>query len=138
MLKNVGIWIDHKEAVLVFLKKEQTTLERIPSNAESHFRQSGGWRSGTTPGVQSIYKEQKAQKRREHQHKKFYHRIIKKIQKAESVYIFGPGGAKQELTKEIEKIKGFHPKISSVQSSKKLTENQLIAKVKSFYDLEKV
>jgi hypothetical protein len=138
MLTNIGIWIDHKEAVLVFLKNGHTTLERINSNAERNFRQSGGWKSGKNPGVQSIYKEQKAEERRKHQYQKFYRRIIKKINKADTVYIFGPGNAKQELTKEIQKLKGEQPAISAVQSCHKLTDNQLKAKVRSYFDLEKV
>jgi len=138
MLTNIGIWIDHKEAVLVFLKNGHTTLERIKSNAESNFRQSGGWKSGKNPGIQSIHKEQKAEERRKHQYQKFYRRIIKKISKADTVYIFGPGNAKQELTKEMQKRKGIQPMISAVQSCNRLTDNQVKAKVKSHFDLEKV
>jgi hypothetical protein len=43
MKKKIGIWIDHKEAILVSIEGGQTRVERIESHAESHFRPSGGW-----------------------------------------------------------------------------------------------
>ena len=48
MKKKIGIWIDHKEAILVFIESSQTIVERIESNAESHFRPSGGWKAAGT------------------------------------------------------------------------------------------
>ena len=59
--------------------------------------------------------------------------VIKAIGKAENIYIFGPGEAKLELSKEIKKIKGQHHRIAAVEVSDRLTENQIVAKVKSFY-----
>jgi hypothetical protein len=69
--EKVGIWIDHKEAILVSLKGDQTTVERIESHAESHFRPSGGWKAAGTSVAQSVSKEQKADERRKHQFHKF-------------------------------------------------------------------
>ena len=41
--QNIGVWIDHKEAILVLLKDNKTEVCHIESQAESHFRPSGGW-----------------------------------------------------------------------------------------------
>ena len=131
--QNVGIWIDHKEAILVSVKDAQTTIERIESNAESQFRPSGGWKASGTNVAQSVSKEQKADERRKHQFHDFYHEVIKKAGKANKIYILGPGEAKRELAKEIEKIKDQHARIAAVETSDRLTENQIVAKVKSFF-----
>jgi hypothetical protein len=133
MKQNVGIWIDHKEAILVLVKDAQTTIERIESNAESQFRPSGGWKASGSNVAQSVSKEQKADERRKHQFHDFYQEVIKKAGKANKIYIFGPGEAKRELAKEIEKIKGQHVRIAAVEASDRLTENQIVAKVKSFF-----
>jgi len=45
----------------------------------------------------------------------------------------GPGEAKLELKKEIEKSKALIPKIVGVQTSDKMTNNQIAAKVKSYF-----
>jgi hypothetical protein len=133
--KNVGIWIDHKEAILVSIEDGQTKVDRIESHAESHFRPSGGWKAGSTSVAQSVSKEQKADQRRKHQFHSFYQMVIKKAGEASNIFIFGPGEAKLELAKEAEKIKGKHAKIAAVEASDRLTENQIVAKVKSFFVL---
>ncbi len=133
MKKKIGIWIDHKEAILVSLEGDRTTVERIESNAESAFRPSGGRKAGGTSVAQSVSKEQKAEERRKHQFHNFYQMVIKKAGKADNLFIFGPGEAKHELEKEIQKIKGQHDKIAAVKPSDRLTENQIVAKVKSFF-----
>jgi hypothetical protein len=137
MKKNIGIWIDHKEAILVWIEGGQTTVERIESNAESHFRPSGGWKAAGTSVAQSVSKEQKADERRKHQLHNFYQMVIKKLGKAENIFIVGPSEAKLELAKEIEKIKGQHDRIAAVETSDRLTENQIVAKVRSFFSASK-
>jgi stalled ribosome rescue protein Dom34 len=85
--------------------------------------------------AQSVSKEQTADERRKHQSHNFCQMVIKKAAKADSIFIFGPGEAKLELTKEIEKIKGQHDRIAAVETSDRLTENQIIAKVEAFFSV---
>jgi len=133
MKKKIGIWIDQREAILVSIEGGQTTVERIESHAESHFHPSGGWKAAGTSVAQSVSKEQKADERRKHQFHNFYQMVIKKAGKADNIFIFGPGEAKLGLAKEIEKIKGQHDRIAAVEACDRLTENQIVAKVKSFF-----
>jgi len=133
MKEKIGIWIDHKEAILVAIEGDQTTIDRIESHAESHFRPSGGRKAAGTSVAQSVSREQKADERRKHQFHSFYQMVIKKAGKTDNIFIFGPGEAKLELAKEIEKIKGQKSKIAAVEASDRLTENQVVAKVKSFF-----
>lgn len=78
MKKKIGIWVDHKEAVLVIVEDTKTSIEHIDSNAESHFRPSGGWKSSGTNVTQSVSKEQTSDERRKHQLHDFYQVIIQK------------------------------------------------------------
>ncbi len=133
MKKKIGIWIDHKKAILVSIEGGQTTVERIESHAESHFRPSGGWKAAGTSVAQSVSKERKADERRKHQYHNFYQLVIKEAGKADNIFIFGPGEAKLELAKEIEKIKDKRDRIATVEASDRLTENQIVAKVRSFF-----
>ena len=132
MIKNIGVWIDHKEAFLVFVEGVHTKIERIESNAEGHFRPSGGWKASGTNVAQSVLKEQKADSRRMQQYAKYYKEVIKKAGNLSNLYIFGPGEAKLELKKEIEKMKGQHARIVTIEASDWLTENQIASKAKSF------
>jgi hypothetical protein len=131
--QNIGIWVDHKEAILVSLEGDQAAVERVESNAESHYRPSGGWKASGSSVAQSVSKEGKADERRKHQFHNFYQEVIKKTSEADNIFIFGPGEAKLELAKEIKLIKGHRDKITAVEASDRLTENQIVAKVKSFF-----
>ena len=133
--KNAGIWIDHKEAILVSMKGSGAPLvERIESHAEGHFRPSGGWKAGGSAIAQSVSSERTADERRKRQFHNFYRTVIEEIGKADKVFIFGPGEAKSELAKEIEAIKGPHVRVAAVEATDKLTENEIVARVKSFFN----
>jgi hypothetical protein len=48
--------------------------------------------------------------------------------------IMGPGEAKIELKKEMEKSNTLIPKLAGVYTSDKMTANQISAEVKSYFD----
>jgi stalled ribosome rescue protein Dom34 len=83
--------------------------------------------------AQSVSKESTSDERRKHQYHDFYQRVIEKTANAGRLIIFGPGEAKRELEKEIAGIKSPHVRVAAVESSDKLTENQIVAKVKDFF-----
>jgi len=133
MGKAIGIWVDHRQAVLISPKAETAIVRHLESDIEPHIHSSGGWRSGGTAGVQSITKENTADERRKHQRHAFYQEIIKAAGTDGELYILGPGPAKHELVSEIEKIKGSNIRIHAVETCDKLTEPQITAKVREFF-----
>ena len=137
MKKNTGLWIDHKEAILVSTEGDQIAVERVESAAESHFRPSGGWKSGGTVVAQSVSKEQKADEIRKHQYHAFYQKVIKLLGDSDHIALFGPGEAKRELAKEIEKVNLLQKKVVAVETCERLTDNQFVAKVKAFVFVQK-
>jgi len=142
MKKYIGIWVDHKKAVIVTKKQPERSYEedvelavtQISSDVERKVRLAGGSRTRNTPwGPQEIAVDSKIEARQKQQLKKFYHRIIEFIKDADKILIMGPGEAKLELKKEIEKSKALIPKIVGVHTSDKMTNNQIAAKVKSYF-----
>lgn len=133
MNKMIGIWVDHRKAVLVAIEDGSTTVSRVESAVGTRFHPSGGWKAGGTSVAQSIVKEQTENERRKHQLHAFYQEVIKTIGKAAGIFIFGPGEARHELAKEIEKIKGPHARIFAIEACDKLTEPLIVAKVKTFF-----
>ena len=143
MKKYIGIWIDHKKAVIVTKKQTERSYEEdteiamteISSDVERKVRLAGGSRTRNSPwGPQEVAVDSKVEARQKQQLKKFYHRIIEGITDADKILIMGPGEAKLELKKEIEKSKALIPKIVGVHTSDKMTNNQIAAKVKSYFD----
>jgi hypothetical protein len=142
MKKYTGIWVDHKKAVIVTKKQTERSYEedteiavtQINSDVERKVRLAGGSRTRNTPwGPQEVAVDSKIEARQKQQLKKFYHQIIEFITDADKILIMGPGEAKLELKKEIETSKALIPKIVGVHTSDKMTNNQIAAKVKSYF-----
>ena len=137
MKKNTGLWIDHKEAVLVSIEGDQTVVQRVVSGAERHHKPSGGWKSGGTAVAQTVSNEHVDEERRKHQYNSFYQKVIELLGDSANLVIFGPGEAKVELAKAIAKLCELHKKVAAIEACDRLTENQLIAKIKTFFSTQR-
>ena len=138
----IGIWVDRKKAVIVTIKRPEQkyeedgkfTINQVRSDVERKVRLAGGSRTRNTPwGPQEVAVDSKIEARQKQQLKKFYQRIIEIIKDADKIMIMGPGEAKLELKKEVEKAKTRIPEIVGVYTSDKMTDNQIAAKVKSYF-----
>ena len=135
MDRNVGLWIDHKQAYAIWY--EDGRVEVISSNIEPPAHSSGGTQLG---GKQN----QKADVELHHndrfrlQLSKYYREVISVLKDADSILIMGPGQAKIELEKAIRKNKGMQNRVLRVETADKMTKNQMIAHVKKVYQTESV
>jgi hypothetical protein len=133
MKKNTGVWIDHREALVVSMEGDETIVLHIESGAEMHHKPSGGWKASGTSVAQSVSNEHTDEERRKHQYHAFYQNVIKLFGDSDAIVIFGAGEAKTELAKEMEKAGVFHGKVRGVETCDRITEKQFIAKVKEFF-----
>jgi hypothetical protein len=124
MKKEVGLWIDHREAVLVTIttKGEETT--RVYSDSEVDAQYSGSSRSSGSQDAENM-QDRKYTNTLE----RYYDAIIEYIRGADSIQIFGPGEAKGELVKRL-KSKNLRKRIVSIETTDKLTDPQIVAKVR--------
>jgi hypothetical protein len=129
-----GIWIDHRQAVIVSITDEGETIKRMDSDIERKVRLSGGSRTAETPyGPQHVSVDGKQQERINRQLRQYYQEIIQRIQDATKILILGPGKAKTELKKELEKSRGLVAKKITLEPADKMTERQVVAKVRQFF-----
>jgi stalled ribosome rescue protein Dom34 len=119
MKKNVGLWIDHKRAVIAFLAGNDAEIKLVTSNIEKQHRQSGV----ATPADDVRQRELTGQLNA------FYDRVVSCIRHAEAILILGPGEAKGELKKRLEK-ENLGRLIVGIETSDKMTDPQLVAKVR--------
>ena len=133
--KNVsGLWVNHHKAVIVSITDQGETIKRVDSGIERKVRLSGGSRTAKTPyGPQQVSVDGKQQERIKQQLRQFYREIIRKIQDAAKILILGPGEAKTELKKEMEKSKELAVKIIAMEPADKMTDRQIAAKVRQFF-----
>lgn len=130
MNSNVGLWIDHKQAYLIWYDRKK--VEVIPSDVEPRTHFSGGIRIGGTYN-QGIDSELRYNDRYQTQLKKYYTRVIDLLKTADSIFIMGPGEAKLELERAIKKRKDMIKKLLSVETAGKMTRNQMVAYVREFF-----
>lgn len=141
MKKYIGIWLDHKKAHIVTLIKDEMTFEQereitelVESNVDRKVKLSGGSRTRKTPyGPQNVAVDGKQEFQIRRQLKNFYQGIINKVEDAGRIYIFGPGEAKSELKREIEKSIGLASKIMAVETADKMTAKQIAARVREVF-----
>jgi len=133
MSKKTGIWIDHSKAVIVSLEEEKEQVSTIESKAGRRVRLSGGSRTKTPYGPQDIAPESRRYRKYQHSLKNFYGKICRKVGNSETLYVFGPGEAKIEFRKYVEGLKHTAPPIVKFESADKMTEAQLVARVRDYY-----
>ncbi len=122
MKTTVGLWIDHRKAVIVFVVGQEEEIKLISSQDEKQHRQSGV----SMPADDIRQRELTGHLNR------YYDEVVACIREAESILIFGPGEAKGELKKRIEKDNlGGH--IVGVETADKMTDPQIVAKVKEHF-----
>jgi ribosomal protein RSM22 (predicted rRNA methylase) len=122
MKTKMGLWIDHKKAVIVSIAGKDAEIKRISSNIEKHHRQSGvsmpadDVRQRELAGHLNIY----------------YDEVVSCIRDADSILIFGPGEAKSELEKRLEKD-NLGGRIVGIETSDKMTDPQIVAQVRKHF-----
>lgn len=120
MKRQVGLWIDHRKTVIVSItdQGEETTL--IESDMEKHVRFSGSPQTSA---------EDQRDRQFEGHLSAYYDRVIAGVRDAESILIMGPGEAKGELGKRLER-EGLSGRIVGIETVDKITDRQLAAKVR--------
>ena len=131
--KFVGLWIDHRKAVVVRIDGQKVTVAHIESAVEGHFRLKGGAPSCTCYGSQAVVSESQRENRVQQQFRRYYQEVIKALRSANAIFIFGPGEAKLELKKEIRKSKELASRIVGIETTDKMTDNQIAAKVREAF-----
>jgi hypothetical protein len=125
MKTNVGLWIDHRKAVIVSLKDKVEKTRRIISNMEKRVRYSGG--------AQAVSAEDRRDKRFAGHLHKYYEKVVSSIRGADSILILGPGEAKIELGLLLES-EALGARIARIETVDKMTDRQLAARVRKHFE----
>jgi hypothetical protein len=127
MKNKVGLWIDHRKAIIVIVMDEGEKIQEVVSGMEKHVRFSGGAadEDGDTEDVRD--------RQFDNHLNRFYDEVIAFLREAETIQIFGPGEAKGELAARLEK-EGLKGCIVEVETADKMTDRQIAAKVRQRFE----
>ena len=104
MAEYVVLWTSHKRAIIVSITDGVEKILHVESKAKG--------------GV-----EEKWRRHRD----KHYRKVIRAIQDAQEIFIFGPAQAKMELKIEILKSGPLSQGLVGTESADTMTENELVA-----------
>jgi hypothetical protein len=127
MKRQIGVWIDHKRAVIVSATDGgHVTTKTLASEVDPHSRYSA------QPGGSG---EKKYEQRHEEQLDRYFDDIIGQLGLPETLLIFGPGEAKLELRERLKRTKALSKCVVSLDAADALTDPQIVAKVKEHFEI---
>lgn len=132
MKKEVGLWIDHRKAVIVTIDDEVEVIREIKSNMEKHVRFSSGTHSNSPDNSQGSTAEDVRDRQFDDHLGRYYEGIISLIKDADSIWIFGPGEAKGELESRLKHAE-LGARVVGIETVDKMTDHQIAAKVRDHF-----
>ena len=132
MNTRVGVWIDHKKAVIVAAGQNTATV--VQSDVPGHTRHTGG---GGYPGGHSSLRggsERRREERNRNALDEYFDRVIAALGHPDALLILGPGEAKQQLADRLGHTTTRPRPTVAMGPADKLTNPQIIAKVSKYFD----
>ena len=135
MKTQTGIWIDSSKAIIVTLNGGKEKITEIDSEIENNVYHNKEGNKGTFSGTHQSDSETKFENRKNEQTDYFIEAVLSNVKKADELYVFGPSGTKTKLEQKIQHQNIINPNIlKAVETSDKMTLNEIVAQVKDFYN----
>ena len=116
---QVGVWLDSHQAFIVSAKDGEFALaETLDTTAPEHNRTS----------EHTINQAEKALKL------KHYHAVAAHLTAYHHILLFGPGTAQEEMRNLLGDDVHFRDKKIVIDSASQMTQNQMVAKVRDFFE----
>ena len=126
MRTDVGVWIDRKKAVIVSIAAGDVTTTTLTSDIGAHPHFAGSQEGGG---------EKKYEQRHREALDRYFDDVIAQLGRPDALILFGPGEAKLQLRERLGRS-AVSPEISvAVEPADRLTEPQIVAKVKEHFGL---
>ena len=133
MKKEMGLWIDHRQAVIVINGDQNEEIKRtITSNMEKHVRYSGASQAKDAGESHRDTTEDGRDRRFDDQLNRYFDDVISYLHDASSILILGPGEAKVEFQKRLE-VHGLSERIVAIKTADKMTDDQIAAEVRQHF-----
>jgi len=115
MAKYVVLWTSQKQAIIVSTTDGVEEILHVESKAKG--------------GVEGKWRQHRGE---------FYRKVIRAIQDAQEIFIFGPAQAKMELKIEILKSEPLSHRVVGTETADTMTENELVERAREMCRLRTV
>jgi hypothetical protein len=131
MKTKVGLWIDHRKAIIVTVTDKGEEMGLVISKTEKQPLRSGDSPLKGSYEPSQVPASDSRQRTLTGQLNIYYDAVIAS-RDAESILIFGPGDAKDELKKRL-KRNNLGGRIAGIETVDKMTDRQIAAKVRKYF-----
>lgn len=132
MTNQVGVWLDGTKAIVV--KPANGIVKEIIAHIDNPVHHSTETQRTALVRGKQVNNEKKFDERKKHQTHDYIKDVISEIKTADAIYVFGPSQMKTNLKTELEKDKHLKDKLVAVESADSMTNNQIVAQVKKFFE----
>ena len=133
---QIGIWLDHSQAHFIDANKGPAIVETTFADERLHEHFKGETGSGTKLGpTRSTNDEHHKHNIERNITQEYFQVLADRLKHYDDIYLFGPTSAKDELYNILKADKHFSDKTINVAGCDKLTENQMVANVKHFFNV---
>lgn len=129
MNTKVGLWIDHRQAILVSLADTGHEARLIISKVEKQLRRTGDSPLKGRSEPEKVPMSNSRQRAFTGHLNHYYDTVIGALRDAEAILILGPGEAKGELKKRLVRA-NLGKRIVGVESADRMTGPQLAKEVR--------
>lgn len=132
MRTEVGLWIDHRKAIVVAITEKGEEITEIVSEVEKQLRRSGDSPLEGSYESSQVPADNSRQRSFTEHLNIYYDEVIACIGDPESILIFGPGEAKDELKERLE-VNNLGSRIVGIETVDKMTDPQIAAKIRQHF-----
>lgn len=136
MKRQTGIWIDSSKAIIVALDGDTEKITEIDSDVENDVYHNREGNKGTfSAGGHHSTNEKQFDNRKKEQIDYFLKSVLSYVKKSDELIVFGPAETKNKLEKKLNDGNLIDPgKLKAVETTDKMTLNQIVEKVRRFYN----
>jgi hypothetical protein len=128
-----GVWIDHREAIVVFLDSDSKPPLHVASHVVKHPSRGGDSPLKGSYEARQVPRDDRRQMALTGELNAYYDRVMTEIANLDAVLILGPGEAKGEFKRRLDRHK-LGARVLQVEAADKMTDPQLTAKVREYFN----
>jgi hypothetical protein len=129
---NGGVWIDHREAIVVFLDTDTERPLHLASHVVKHPSRGGDSPMNGSFEARQVPPDDRRQMALTGELNAYYDRVLAAVRTLDALLILGPGEAKGELKKRLDRHQPG-TRVTGVETADKMTDPQLAARIREYF-----
>ena len=126
MARYAGVWIDHRQAVVVLASDGAEEVHEVSSEAHKPPHATGTSHTNKPEGTQ--------ERKYASELNVYYDAVIALVKNAADVLVFGPGEAKKQFSKRLQEEESLGP-VVEVETTDKMTIPQIAVHVRKHFGI---